>query len=156
MIVTQSEYLAFIQAASGVTIPASGQTLLTTCGSWVQAQIERIIGYKLPAAETTVTEYYPETVTNYAAGNDGGLVGGWDLRGGRMADQIRGDQSGRLLTVRSLPLRSVTSIYENLGAWDTAGGTWPASSLLATNDYYIDQYQGSISETGRIIRAHGV
>src|ERR1035438_1084284 len=135
MIVTQAEYLAFIQASSGVTIPTSGQTLLTQCAPWVQAKIEKIIGYQLPGVETTVTEYYPDKITNYEAGGDF-LVGNWDLINGSMIAQSRGEQYRNVLTVRSLPLRSITEIRENLGAWDVAGGSWPDTSILPTNAYY--------------------
>ncbi len=154
MIVSQAEYLKFIEA-SGATITASGQALLTTAAPWIQARIEKIIGYPLPATETEATEFYPESLSNYEAGGDY-LVGNWDLINGAMIAQSRGEQYRNILTVRNLPLRSVTEIRENLGAWDVAGGSFPDTSILPTNAYYIDQFKDGISTTGRIIRTHGI
>ena len=155
MIVTTDEYLALIQAATGVAIPDSGQTLLTQCAPWIQRAIERIIGYSLPSVETTSVEYYPETLVNYEAGGDF-LVGNWDLINGAMVAQSRGEQYRNVLALRNLPVRSITEIRENLGAYDMSPPCWPDSSIIPANDYYLDAYRDGYSDTGKVIRTGGI
>lgn len=152
MIVTTSEINKFI-GVSGVTITSDQSALLAIAGPFVQQKIENIIGY--PIEQATYTDYYPSKPTNYSAGGDS-LVGNYDLMGGRVVAQTRGDQGRRFIQLRKLPVRSITSVYENLSAWDTAGGSFPASSLLPTNAYYLDQIESGLCESGRLIRQSGV
>ena len=86
------------------------------------------------------------------------LIEGWELQGNRAVAYGSGIGNNRVLQARQLPVRSVVSLYENIGAWDTAGGSWPAASLLVEgNDFQIDYDPGSsqMGWTGFIFRRSG-
>ena len=61
-----------------------------------------------------------------------------EFNGGTSANVVEGFRS---LSLERRPVRSIASIYENPAAWATAGGDFPASTLLAATDYQIDYNQ---------------
>jgi len=152
MIVTTNEINTFLQAATGVTVPSSVSTLLTLAAPFIQQSIEKVIGSPIETA--TVTEYYPVRTANSLLGDDP-LIAGYDLQGSRVVSLVRGDQARRVLTLSKKWVRSIGSIYENYAAWDTAGGSFPDSSLLSATDYYLDISVAGLSNTSRVIRTYG-
>jgi hypothetical protein len=148
-IVSSQEIGAFIKAAGDITISADQQALLDLATPLLQSKIEKAIGFAL--IQATYTEYYPDRQTNSVRDT----LSSWDFRGGRMVAQERGGLYDKFLVLRRLPVRSITSIYDSPGAWDTAGGSFPASTLLPTNYYYLDISTSGLCETGRVIRNQG-
>lgn len=156
-IVTESEYLAMLEA-SGSAVSDAGRTALTTCVPLIQQAIEKLIGF--PIIQASHVEFYPGTITNYAGGGDY-LVGNWDVSAGRAIAQVRDHQYRRILGLRCLPIRSITEVCEFMGAWD--GGLdgltfpyFPATSILPASSYRADFGESGVSWTGRVIRNHGI
>lgn len=152
MIVTSEEINTFIEL-NGTTVTADQQDFLSMTAPFIQKQIEKVIG--TPIEQATITEYYPDKITNFSAGGDF-FVGNWDVLNGRVVSQVRGEQSRKVLGLRKGWVRSITEIRENLGAWDTAGGSFPDSSILPTSAYYLDIDEDAISRTARVVRNHGI
>lgn len=119
----------------------------------MEAAVKQYLGYD-PTART-VTEYLPSRDGSmmeepldpmYAKTSAGSLV--LENGGGSNPD----------IFVSSLPLRSVTSLYENPGAWEggTSGGDWPASTLLREgSDFIVDYSEPGLSMSGCIRRRAG-
>lgn len=151
-IVSVTEYTNYLQAANGITVPASGLTALAQLLGAIEKAVKKFLGFNVEQA--TYTEYYPEV--GYSNIESDPLVAGYDMSVGGVAYPYRlGDFSRSILQLRELPVRSITSIYENSAAWLTAGGSWPAGTLVDPAVYYLDIVQSGYSWTGQIIRNVG-
>lgn len=151
-IVSNTEILACLQAA-GVTLTAAGQSLVTLYHPLIEGRVKEFLGYAVE--EATYTEYYPATSVNRWADGDP-INGGYDLLGGQAVPRQRGNISRQVLRLREVPVRVITAVYENPGAFFTAGGTWPAASLLPTNAYYLDSLDGDFCWSGWLYRQNGL
>lgn len=142
--------------ASGNSLSTAQKTVLTTELVAVEAAIKKYLGFGVEQA--TVTEYYPDRMANVAGDVDDVMGGGsWDVLGGQVVGRTRGDRWQNALMLRHVPVRSITSVYENLGAWNTAGGSFPSGTLLPTNAYYLDIQDDTVgSMTGALYRISGV
>lgn len=150
MIVDIGEAVAYLQVAKGFTLPDSAITFVNLVAPMIEGAIKKKCGCNFEQA--TYIEFLPEENRNLW-GDSGAL--GYELIGGMAMPRVRGDLSNSLLRLRETPVRSITSIYENLAAWNTAGGDWPASTLLAANSYYLDAPNDGISFTGFVRRNLG-
>ena len=70
---------------------------------------------------------------------------------------MQSDQDSHVLQLRHLPLRSVTSIYEDENGFFGFGtGAFPASTLLVSGtDYYPILNSASYGPTGQVVRRTG-
>jgi len=67
-----------------------------------------------------------------------------------------GDRSLATLRLRNTPVRSITSIYENPGAFGTTPPSWPDACLLPSNVYYLDSPDMDLCWTGKVYRQLGL
>lgn len=142
-----------LMTAAGVTVPAAiTNTLLPTLISTIQKLMFDFIGYD--PREATVTEYLPVKQANLRADLD--LTNNaFDLNGGVVVPRGVASNQRREIILGRLPVRSITSVYENFAAFNTAGGIWPTESLLAANTYYLDSREAGICWTGILYRNVG-
>lgn len=130
-IVTDAEVLTML----GGSASAADQAILTAIRPRAERLVQKFIGYKIER-QATITEYLPLADRDYERD---ALIDGYEMVGD--VARAYGGEIGRErdLVLSVLPVRSITSLYENLSAWDTAGGSWPASTLLTEGtDYAID------------------
>lgn len=114
--------------------------------------VRDFVGYYIN--QRTVTEWHPGKGRDETGDL---LIEGFEMRGNRAMAYGPTTRQNRVLTVRDLPLRAITSVHENLAASDDTGTpTFPASSLLTPgSDYYGDFQEPGLSETGFIYRRGG-
>src|SRR5690606_27255692 len=116
----------------------------------VESTICNHVGYDI--CQGTRTEYYPSASLQRPV-SDGPLQ--WDTLGNR-AYGIDIPSTVNELQLTSLPLRSITSIYEDPGAYGgQAPGAFPEGSLLTSGvDYYFVPDKDGLCRSG-IVRRHG-
>lgn len=153
-LVTSAERLAWFQSARGVTLTAAQTTFLDLIQPWVEQACYLVIGY--PVEQATFTEFLPAS-SGERPPLEFGIDVGWDRIGGVVMPRSRMDPSSGVLQLTRLPVRSVTSVYENLGAWTTGvtDGYWPTASLLPATGYRLDMSEPGLSRNGRLIRTVG-
>jgi len=134
-ITNNSDVMNYVSAC-GLPIP-NGLTLLVTLARNAAEQgLRQFLGYRIE--RQTVTEMLPWGEGNLRTDGDG-TASGFDLSpGGMVVSRGVGRTSRRELVLGQLPVRSITSVYDNPSAWNVAGGDFPASSLLSPNVYYLD------------------
>lgn len=144
---------AQIITLAGGTMAAEDQAIVSFVRPLAERLVKKFVGFNIEQA--TYTDLYP------LIGQDGMmdmLVDGYEDIGGRIVpynSSMLG--SGSYLSTRQKPVRSITSVYENVSAWDTAGGSWPASALLDPTEYQLDQEEyGGLSWSGFVYRRSGV
>lgn len=110
------------------------------------------LGYN--PVQQTVTEYLPR-MTDLGVRDP--LIEAFEGVGNRnrLTPMWRYNNAHRTLQAQVLPIRSITSIYENPDAWYTDGGDWPADTLLDPSEYYFDQEKPGLGTSGLIIRNSG-
>lgn len=141
-ITTNADLQAYVTAC-GVAVPSGLSALLTLARNAAEQGLRQYIGYRIE--RQTVTEYLPWGEGNLRTDGDG-TASGFDLSpGGLVVSRGVGRTSRRELILGQLPVRSITTVYDNPTAWNTAGGLWPDSSLLPANVYYIDAPESSAS-----------
>lgn len=134
-IVTDADVIAYVQAC-GQTISAALSALVSLARTNAERGMQDYLGYLIE--RQTVEEFLPYGTGN-TRGDGDGSSGGFDLSpGGQVVARSVGRGQRRELVLTQLPVRSVTTVYDNPAAWNTAGGLWPASSLLTGNAYYLD------------------
>lgn len=151
-IVTPAEVLESLQI-DGSTIPTAGNTWIVRSIARVQDLVEDFLKWKVEQA--TYTEYYPNNQQQSLVSGDE-LISGWDLIGSTVVGRERGDLSHAALPLKRVPVRSITSVYENVAAWDTDGGSWTSSHLLAATSYYLDLDESGYSYSGILYKNTGV
>lgn len=154
-IVNPVEVMAYLQASTGTTVSAELREALTMLQPMVEAEVKRVIGYDIEQA--TYTEFYPEQESTSQLDGEQ-LVVGYELSqpGGVLIPKQRGDKSLATLRLRQLPVRSVTSIYENPSAIGTDADQFPAATLLPANSYKLDKVDASFCLTGKVFRVYGL
>lgn len=153
-LVSVEERAKWFGAMKGMVLSSAMTQFLELIQPWVESAIAQVLGYNLEQA--TYTEYCP------ASGSERpplefGIDVGWDLIGGVVAPRTRGDPTMGVLQLKNLPVRSVTSVNENLSAWSkgVTDGDWPAASLLPVQAYRLDQPENGYCMNGRLIRVVG-
>lgn len=127
--------------ACGQAIPPGLTLLITLARTSAERALRDYLGYLIE--RQTVVEYLPHGAGNLRTDGDGSAAG-FDLSpGGMVVSRGVGRTSRREIVLGQLPVRSITTVYDNPTAWNTAGGDFPASSLLPDNNYYLDSPQGT-------------
>lgn len=130
-IVLDSEILTMLGGAAS----AADQAILTALRPRAERLVQKFLGYKIER-QATITEYLPLRDQEDERER---LVDGWEMVGNTARAYSDVPARDRMLVLGTVPVRSITSLYENDAAWDTAGGNWPASTLLTEGtDYAID------------------
>lgn len=122
-------------SACGQAIPAALAGLITLARTSAERGLKEFVGYS--PERQTVVEYLPHGVGNVRSDGDASS-GGFEMSPGGMVISRGLRQGRRDLVLGQLPVLSLTSVYDNPVAWNTAGGDWPASSLLSAGTYYLD------------------
>jgi len=153
-LLSDAEVRTWFQAARGVLLTAPQLQFLGTIRGWVESAINRVVGY--PLVESTYTEFLA------AAGGERpplefGIDVGWDRIGTVVMPRSRVDQAQGYLQLTRLPVRAVTSVYENLAAWTTGAtnGNWPEACLLPATAYRLDMAVPDRCDSGRLVRVVG-
>jgi len=149
MIADRAEVLTFLGKGSSLTDAEDG--FLNMIQPMVELDVQRLLGYSV--VQATYTHFLPHRSRGVQP------VGamGFDVRGGKaVIDQPAGGREDSQLLLPELPVRSVTSVNEDTGAYGGQGsGDFAAASLLtAGSDYWIDQTEDGIS-TSAILRRIG-
>lgn len=154
MIVLPAERLAWFQSQRNVTLTPASVSFLDQIQPWIERACWNFIGYTLEQA--TYTEFLP-TPSAERPPLSYGIDIGWDLIGGTAMPRTRTDLYEGGLHLSNLPVRSITSVYENLAAWTggEANGSWPASSLLDARAYRLDFAEPGLCKSGRLFRVVG-
>lgn len=126
------------------TITDNELALLTMIHPLVEGAVKEHLGYD-PEYRTHTGELYPR---NVSLGNSFG-GGIWDTNASgtkAVFEKSVGDLSGEILQLAHLPLRSVTSVYEDYDArHGTQDGAFGASTLLTVGDDYVPVWDGQDS-----------
>lgn len=154
-IVTTDEIKAFLQA-SGVELQANALAMIAIVQPMVEALIEERIGYAV--AQATYTEYYPVGQTNRYQQDEANLLSYEKTPSGMVVGTSRWAREQKYLQLATIPVRSITSVYENYAAYNggTPNGDWPSTTLLNPTSYYLDLESDSFCWTGQLIRNYGV
>lgn len=152
-IVSNDEVLTYMQAAAGVCVAQNGLALLTMIQPMVEAAVKKLLGYNL--ASGTYTEYYPESLANGYFDGDDIVSAGYDLVGEVAVPRTRSQREFSVIQLCEMPVRTITSVYENPGAWATEGGSFPSGNLLPANAYFLDARKVGFSNTGQLRRISG-
>lgn len=139
-ITNNTDVIKYVQAC-GQNVPDKLTLLVTLARNAAEQSLRQFIGYRVE--RQTVTEYLPWGEGNLRAEGDGSAAG-FDLSpSGLVVSRGVGRTSRRELVLGQLPVRSITTVYDNPTAWNVAGGDWPSSSLLPANCYYLDMPEAS-------------
>lgn len=147
MIVSKAEILTYLGMTSGTSDADSA--LVTLLHSKVEGTIKRYLGYD--PEQTTFVEIVPGgsiyryvdmSLATYDVIGTSNRAAAWTV------DHDR-------LQLRHVPVRSITSVYENASAYaGDAPGAFSASAALLTEgqDYYVDWDTTGICRSGMLIR----
>lgn len=154
MIVPVQERTGWFQAQAGITLTAAHQAFLNTLQPQVEQVCWKVIGYN--PAQATYTEFYPGPQAQRPPLNFGIDIG-WDMVGNVAMPRSRTDLTEGAIVLKTLPVRSVGAVYENLAAWTggDANGNWPAASLLPATAYRLDMEEEGLCKSGRLYRTVG-
>lgn len=148
MIVSRAEYLTFLAKASSVTTAEDG--FLAMIAPWVERTVKKHVGCTIEQA--TYTHFLPRSSR---ATNEDSTVRYYDVRGGRaIAATAAGQREAAHLLTPELPIRSITSIYEDDSAYGGQGsGDFAATTLLtAGTDFFVDYDEDGLCKSGIIRR----
>jgi hypothetical protein len=156
-IVTNAMALSWLGLTQQGKVSAPDLDLLQSIIPKAERLVKKYVGYNIEY-NANIVDYYP--LTTYGAPQDP-LITGWELQGGRATPIERFADERRILTTYQLPIRSVTSIYEDPAAW--INGPPPVfASKLVPQDYQVDFQtydpvaQMGIAWSGFIIRMSGI
>ena len=131
-LLTNDEILARLQLTGEIT--AVQQAVLTQVSPAVERMVKDFVGYEIEQASHI--EYYPSNskliesdplVTEFEGSTAGAIPVIW------------GRDEARTLYLAQLPVRSITTVYENPNAWLSSPPDFSSSYLLtAGTDYYFD------------------
>ena len=136
-LVTYAEVLVYLGKGSTVTTKEAG--LLTTIKPQVERMVRRYVGCGITQQAAAYTHYLP-------AGNP--------LNTRDAADSTVLSRFGTHLQAPEFPIRTITTVSEDTGAYaGTASSPWASTSLLtAGTDYYADFDQAGLCKSGQLIR----
>lgn len=153
---TTDEIKAYLQAMAGMTIPDSGLTLLTLLQPMIEAAVEERLGFSV--AQASYTEFYPVGETNRYTQDEPNIMSFEKTPSGQVIGASRWSREQRYIQLANIPVRSITSVYENYAAWNggTADGDWPSNTLLPASAYRLDLESSGFCWTGQLIKNYGV
>lgn len=136
MIVTPAEILSYIRAG-GFNPSANVIACLAVIHPIVEQAVKDHVGYDIEY-NASVVEYQPRTMGGNRTDGDE-TSAGFDLSAGKIVTRSVGRNTMEDMILNQLPVRSITEIRENSGAWLTAGGDWPTTSILPASVYFLDR-----------------
>ncbi len=147
-IVTRAEVLAFLGLGSTVTDPEDG--VVNSILLRVDRSVKKFVGYNIEQA--TYTHFLP--ATNRAGRGDSDAIYYDKVGNTVVAATVGGTKEGLNLHLPELPLRSVTSVYEDPSAYGGQGTDDFADGTLLTagEGYFIDLDESGISKSGILRR----
>ena len=151
MICARAEILAFLGKGGSITDAEDG--LLNLLSPMVEQSVKRFVGYSVEQA--THTHYLPR---DRRGGNIDPAVRYYDVRGGRaVGATVGGVAEAAMLLVPEIPLRSITNLYEDTGAYAGQGsGDFAASTELTSGTGFYVQYEpAGLCKSGIIHRTGG-
>lgn len=153
-VLTNTDILTWFQSARGVSLSSPQVSFLSYIQPLVEQAIWQVLGYTLE--QSTYTEFLPASGAERPP-LEFGIDVGWDRIGGVVMPRSRMDPSYGSIQLTRLPVRSITSIYENLAAWTTGltDGDWPSTSLQPPTAYRLDMSEPGLCKNGRLIRTVG-
>lgn len=122
--------------------------------------VKKFLGYD--PQQKTYDEFYPDV---YGQPPSETLVDGYEGSAGKVVPIDRYRDSGRILPLRALPVRSVQTVWENPDAWESSPPAWPDSAKLTEGVHFVADYRdsslsvpgsGDMAWTGFLIRRSGV
>lgn len=152
-ILTNAEILTHMQLTGVIT--TLQQAVLTQLRPAAERLVKEHVGYEIEQA--THIEFHP--VLNRSVEGDP-MVEGYEGSTGGAVPVYWGQDDARSIYLDQLPLRSITSVCENISAWDTAGGSWPAGNDLSEGadfraDYELVLSGQNLSWSGALVKNYG-
>lgn len=124
-------------AMSGLTVPSTFQSVITDLRLEVERLVKDFVGYEIEY-NAGVVEYQPQKMTSTRYDGDNTALG-FDLMGGQVIARDTFPQARRQLVLRQLPIRSITKVVDNPGAYNTNPPDFSSGSgLLVNTQYYLD------------------
>lgn len=153
-ICSEDEVLAYLESC-GIPLSNSAVVAVEMLQPMYDKAIEKALGWKVN--QQSFTEYHPETPMSGPFDRDD-QISGYEMAGGLAQPRLRGARELRYLQLRNLPVRSITSVYDNGSAFLTGveDGYWPSTTLLDRTAYQLDKHQAGLSWTGLLARNYGV
>lgn len=135
----------------GLPLSDAGRKTLSALAPVAQRAIEKIIG--IQTVQGSFTEFHPASASSGGNENEP-LVAGYEVVGGIAIPRTRGLRALSYLNIRRLPVRSITTVWENPSAWvgGDAQGTWPNGMILPPSVYSLDQSEPGMSWSGNLVR----
>jgi hypothetical protein len=142
MICSRADILSALGNSATMTPQQAGMMTL----AWMRA--ERMVKQFVHShvAQANYTEILPagQLYLDY----DTDLVD-YEEVGGRPVPYARGGQMWQVLSLRELPVRSITNVWETF--WPGGLG-WPDSAKVPPENYYLDMGDMNFSKTGHLVR----
>lgn len=132
----------------GIASPTEAQTAqITALIRRVESRVKKFLGYGVEQA----------TYTHFLPNRNLFITEGAVLDSVNERVVVENQSDTRILQLPEIPVRSITSIYEDSAALAGQGANdFPVSSLLVSGtDYYLDVDKSGISRTGHVIRFFG-
>lgn len=147
MIATIAEARTYLGLAAS-TIGDTDLGLINDCLLAAHASVRKHLRYD--PEQQTRTEFYPRGVERSASGGEGT----WDSRGGQaFFEPASGGGEADVLVLAHIPVRSITSLYEDSDArFGTAASAFPASTLLTQGTDYWPEFDSASFCMSGIIR----
>jgi hypothetical protein len=148
MIATEADILTYLQLTSSASDVEKG--FLSTIQPACEQAVKDFVGYSIEQA--THTHFLPDVDRNVAAG--GPLAWDTNAAGTKLVGTRSSRQSDGYLELPERPVRSVTTVHEDVGAYGgQQSGDFGASTLLtAGEDYWIDYTEAGFAMIGRLRR----
>jgi DNA-binding transcriptional ArsR family regulator len=141
----------------GSTITDADRALLTTIKIRIEAEVRRFVGHNIVQPTTPYVEFLPGRPGNIES------VEMYEVQGNQLVSHIS-TQYGDVLQLSQMWLRSITSIYEDRGAYGgQKAGDFAAGTLLTLGTHYWVNYDRdaadpelngtqSLAAAGQVIR----
>jgi len=124
----------------GSDITDKDRALLTSTKIRVEAAVRRFVGHNIVQPTTPYVEYLP------ARPGNGEFTEMMDVQGNQLITRMA-TQYGDVLQVSQMWLRSVTSIYEDFGAYGgQKSGDFGSSTLLTSGTHYFVNFDRDLSD----------
>lgn len=153
-LLTNAQVLARLQLTA-TSIDTLQNAVLEQLRPASERLVKEYVGYEIE--QGTFTEYHPSKSSliegdPLTVGYEGSALGAVPIN--------LGDDTTRMLYLNQVPIRSITSLHENVNAWQTAGGSWPSTAQLTEGpDFYVDWDENvggtDLSMSGLIVRQSG-
>lgn len=135
-------------AANGVAVPASLSAVVTLVRPAIERALVNYLGWEVE--QGTRTEYYPAQ-DRYPSEDREPLF--YDSIAGRATPFFAGHGQNSI-ALKNIYVRSITSVHENLNAWNGASPPDFGASFLLTEgtDYKLDFGESGLSKSGLLFR----